>query len=129
MARMGFEDRVTGLELDVQSIKILLGTVDNKIERARLDVQQAQGANTRMIQALRDDMSEFRGAVEARFTAVEDRFDAVEDRFIAVDSRFDRVESRLDGMDSRFDKMDARLDEVIGLIKEMAGGPAGAAAD
>ncbi|ETK35788.1 hypothetical protein [Microbispora sp. ATCC PTA-5024] len=142
MVGESFEDRITGLEIDVQSIKILIGSVDNKVERARLEVQHAQGANTRMIQALHDDLSEFRGDVKARFTDMGERFDAVEDRFItmderlaavderfvavderfvAVDERFDRVDRRLDLMDAR---IDARFDEVLALIRETAGGAA-----
>ncbi len=138
MTGMGFEDRVTALELDVQSMKIIVGMVDNKVERVRADVRHAQAANTRMIQAMRDDMTEFRQEVSARFDSVDARFEAVDSslthidarldrvdsRFDAVDSRFDAVDSRLDRMDSRFDRMDSRIDEVVSLIRGMADGRA-----
>ncbi|WP_204011927.1 hypothetical protein, partial [Sphaerimonospora thailandensis] len=100
---MDFEDRITGLEIDVQSIKILVGAVDNKVERLRLDLQHAQGANVRMFQALRDDMVDFRVSVDARFDKVDARFGEVDAQFAAVNARFD-------GVDRRFDKVDARFE-------------------
>lgn len=133
MADMDLEERVTGLETDVQSIKILIRAVDDKVERARLDIQQAQGANVRLFQAARDDATEFRARVDSRFAEMRARFDiaderftAMEDRFIGVearlevvgrrldglDARIDRVETRLDGIDRRLDGMDARFDAV-----------------
>src|SRR4051794_39001135 len=94
MAGMEFEDRFTPIEMDMQSVKILLGSVDNKVERARLDIQRAQGGNTRMIQALRDDMSEFRAEVQTRFVHMDQRFDAMDDRFTAMEDRFIAVDER-----------------------------------
>ncbi|MFC0861363.1 hypothetical protein ACFHYQ_03535 [Sphaerimonospora cavernae] len=127
MADMDFEDRITGLEIDVQSIKILVGAVDNKVERLRLDLQHAQGANVRMIQALRDDVVDFRASVDARFDKVDSRFGEVDAQFAAVNARFDGVDRRFDKMDARFDKMDARFDEVMVLLKQLASGPVGTA--
>ncbi|WP_433497399.1 hypothetical protein ACQP1K_20920 [Sphaerimonospora sp. CA-214678] len=115
---MDFEERITGLEIDVQSIKILVGAVDNKVERVRLDLQHAQGANVRMMQALRDDIVDFRTSVDARFEKVDFRFGEVSAQFAAVNARFDKV-------DSRFDKVDARFDEVMVLLKQLASGSAG----
>ncbi|MGI5491727.1 hypothetical protein [Microtetraspora malaysiensis] len=117
MTGMGFEDRVTALELDMQSMKIIIGMVDNKVERVRVDVRQAQAANTRMIQAVHDDMTAFRQEVSARF-------DSVDARFEAVDSSLTHIDARLDRVDSRFDRMDSRIDEVISLIRGMADGRA-----
>ncbi|MFF3671266.1 hypothetical protein [Microtetraspora malaysiensis] len=145
MTGIGFEERVTALELDMQSMKIIIGMVDNKVERVRADVRQAQAANTPMIQAVRDDMTEFRQEVSVRFDSVDARFDAVDSSFTHIDARLDRMDSRfdamgsrldrmdsrfdgmgsrLDRMDSRFDRMDSRIDEVVSLIRGMADGRA-----
>lgn len=148
MSPMDFEERVTGLEVDVQSIKIMVGAVDDKVERVRLDLQHAQGANVRMMQALRDDIVDFRASVDARFEKVDSRFGEVDAQFAAVNARLDRVDARFDKVDARFaevdarfeaidarfdavdrrlDAMDARFDEVMAFLKQLVPGSAGTA--
>ncbi|WP_147943404.1 hypothetical protein [Microbispora sp. CSR-4] len=130
---MELEERVTALETDVQSFKILINAVDNKVERARLDIQQAQGANIRLFQATRDDVMEFRSRMDSRFAEMRARFDLADERFTAMedrslgiqaelkfvnrrldglDTRMDHVETRLGGIDQRLDGMDARIERV-----------------
>ncbi|MEU8174189.1 hypothetical protein AB0C14_15030 [Microbispora hainanensis] len=133
MAGMELEERVTALETDVQSFKILVHTVDDKVERARLDIQQAQGANIRLFQATRDDVMEFRSRMDSRFAEMRARFDLADERFTAMedrslgiqaelkfvnrrldglDTRMDHVETRLDGLDARMDRVETRLDGI-----------------
>ena len=110
--------RLEGLQFDV-----LCEVIDDDLSKG---IKATQYANTKMMNALRDDFRDYRAEfktftkyVETRFDGmaahadhVDKRLDGIEVRLDGHDKRFDRIETRLDGHDKRFDRVDQRFDGV-----------------
>jgi hypothetical protein len=112
--------RLHGLEFD-----ILCQVIDDNLSEG---IKATQYANTKMMNALRDDFHDyrtefttFRSYVDTRFHGIDTRFDGVDTRLDGIDGRLDGVDTRLNGIDGRLDGIDGRLDGMSGEIKEMRG--------
>jgi archaellum component FlaC len=117
--------RLGGLQFD-----ILCEIIDDDLSKG---IKATQYANTKMMNALRDDFRDYRAEfktftkyVETRFDGmaahadhVDKRLDGIDVRLNRIDGRLDGVdkrlvgiETRLDGHDKRFDQVDTRLDRI-----------------
>lgn len=111
LERRGEILRLHGLEFDV-----LCQVIDENLGEG---IKATQYANTKMMNALRDDFRDYRTEFTTFRTYVDTRFDGIDGRLDRVESRLDGVDTRLGGIDGRLDGIDGRLDGMSGDIKEI----------
>jgi hypothetical protein len=82
----GMDERMRALvSLDIQRNAILLSAIESSVQTVREDVQQAQTANMKMFNALREDLTDVRKEVRV-----------VDRKIDGLDRKLDLVLSKLD---------------------------------
>jgi hypothetical protein len=89
--------RVRGSEQDAAAARVLAGGADRDVGVLRDELRDFRGQNTRLLNAMREDLTDLRTSMENGFAQVAHGFAEVENRLAAVDRGFAEVRGRLDG--------------------------------
>jgi chromosome segregation ATPase len=117
------DQRVRHSEQDAAAARVLAGGADRDVSEIRTEVREFRAINTRMLNALRQDMTDGFARVDERFARVDERFARVDEQFARVDERFARVDEQFVGvhggfaeMRGKFDAMAAGLQQITGML-------------
>ncbi|MCY0898564.1 MAG: hypothetical protein OWU33_06435 [Firmicutes bacterium] len=86
-------------------------SIDEKVSVSWLILQRLDDLKIQITE-IRQDLADFKKAVDERFNAIDRRFEAIDRRFEAIDRRFE-------AMERRFEAMDRRWTWALGLILVM----------
>jgi septation ring formation regulator EzrA len=89
----GMDERMRALvSLDIQRNAILLSAIESSVQTVREDVQQAQAANMKMFNAMRDDLTDLRKDVKV----VDQKVTVMDQKITGLDRKLDLVLSKFD---------------------------------
>ncbi|MCW2913946.1 MAG: hypothetical protein JWN52_2014 [Actinomycetia bacterium] len=92
----GMDERMRALvSLDIQRNAILLSAIESSVQTVREDVQQAQAANMKMFNAMRDDLTDLRTETRAGLKQVNDGLQQLGGGLQQLDDKLDLVLSKL----------------------------------
>jgi hypothetical protein len=103
------DQRVRHSEQDAAAARVLAGGADRDVSEIRTEVREFRAINTRMLNALRQDMVD-------GFARVDERFARVDEQFARVDEQFVGVHGGLTEMRGKFDAMAAGLQQITSML-------------
>jgi hypothetical protein len=95
--------RVRHSEQDAAAARVLAGGADRDVSELRGEIRDFREQNTRVLNALREDLTDLRSHVDEGFARVDQQF-------ARIDQQFDRVAERFGQVDGGFAEMRAKLD-------------------
>jgi chromosome segregation ATPase len=82
-------DRVRHTEHDAAAARVLAGGADRDVTELRAEIRDFREQNTRVLNALREDLTDLRSRVDERFAQVDQRFAKVDDGFAEMRGKLD----------------------------------------
>jgi chromosome segregation ATPase len=98
--------RVRRSEQDAAAARVLAGGADRDVSEMRTEIRESREQNTRVLNALRQDMIE-------GFARVDERFARVDERFASVDAGFAEMRGRLDATAAGLQQITGMLSTLI----------------
>ena len=95
-------ERVRHSQQDAAAARVLAGGADRDVAEMRGDIREFREQNTRVLNAMRQDLTDLRSRVD-------DGFARVDERFARVDNGFAEMRGKLDGTS-------AGLQQIVGLL-------------
>ena len=77
-------DRVRRTEQDPAAARVLAGGADRDVTEMRAEIREFREHNIRLLNAMREDLSDLRSHTDADFTQVRGKLDAVDVRLIEI---------------------------------------------
>ena len=68
------DERIRHSEHDAAAARVLAGGADRDVSEMRREIRDFREQNTRLLNAMREDLSDFRSAVDERFALVDQGF-------------------------------------------------------
>jgi DNA anti-recombination protein RmuC len=102
-------DRVRHSQQDAAAARVLAGGADRDVAEMRGDIREFREQNTRVLNAMRQDLTDLRSRVDDGFARVDEQFARVDERFARVDNGFAEMRGKLDGTS-------AGLQQIAGLL-------------
>ena len=78
------DERVRHSEHDAAAARVLAGGADRDVAEIRREIRDFREQNTRVLNAMRDDLLDLRSAVDERFTSVDQGFAEIRGRLDAT---------------------------------------------
>jgi uncharacterized protein YpuA (DUF1002 family) len=89
-------ERVRHSQQDAAAARVLVGGVDRGLAEARQELREFREQNTRVLNAMREDLSDLRTQVHDGFTEMHSKFAQIDGQFAQVDNGFAEIRGRLD---------------------------------
>jgi phage-related minor tail protein len=89
-------ERVRHSQQDAAAARVLAGGADRDVAEVRREIRDFREQNTRVLNAMREDLADLRSHVDDGFARVDERFARVDDGFMRVDDGFAHIRGRLD---------------------------------
>lgn len=105
-------ERVRGSEQDAAAARVLAGGADRDVAEIRREVREFRGQNTRVLNAMREDLNDLRQEMRGGFAQVDRRFAEIDGRFAEVDRGFAEMRGKLDGAA-------AGQQQIVGLLNRL----------
>jgi hypothetical protein len=105
-------ERVRHSEQDAIAARVLAGGADRDVTDIRGELREFREQNTRVLNAMREDLTDLRQRVEDGFRRVDDGFQRIDNEFRRVDNGF--VEMR-----GKFDATAAGQQQIVELLNTL----------
>jgi hypothetical protein len=102
-------ERVRHSEQDAAAARVLAGGADRDVAEMRGEIRDFREQNTRVLNAMREDLTDLRSRVDDGFARFDQRFARVDEHFAQVDDGFAEMRGKLDGTA-------AGLQQIVGLL-------------
>jgi chromosome segregation ATPase len=102
-------ERVRHSEQDAAAARVLAGGADRDVAEMRGEIREFREQNARVLNAMREDLTDLRSRVDVGFERVDERFERVDERFARVDDGFAEMRGKLDGAA-------AGVQQIVGLL-------------
>jgi chromosome segregation ATPase len=102
-------ERVRHSEQDAAAARVLAGGADRDVAEVRGEIREFREQNTRVLNAMREDLTDLRSRVDDGFARVDEQFARVDGQFARVDDGFAEMRGKLDGTA-------AGLQQIAGLL-------------
>ena len=112
-------ERVRHSEQDAVAARVLAGGADRDVTDIRGELREFREQNTRVLNAMREDLTDLRQRVEDGFQRVEDGFRRVDDGFQRIDNEFRRVDNGFVEMRGKFDATAAGQQQIVELLNTL----------
>ena len=90
--------RLRRVEQDAAAARILAGGADRDVGELGREFREFRDQNNRVLNAMREDLTDLRGEVRRGFASVSERFEQDDRNFEQVDRNFLTVNSKIDGV-------------------------------
>lgn len=90
--------RLRRAEHDAAAARILAGGADRDVGELGREFREFRDQNNRVLNAMREDLTDLRGHVDRGFARVDEQFAGVQEQFAQVDRNFLMVTSKIDGL-------------------------------
>jgi chromosome segregation ATPase len=109
-------ERVRHSEQDAAAARVLAGGADRDVAEVRGEIREFREQNTRVLNAMREDLTDLRSRVDDGFARVDEQFARVDGQFARVDGQFARVDDGFAEMRGKLDGTAAGLQQIAGLL-------------
>ncbi|WP_219419158.1 permease [Pseudonocardia nigra] len=113
--------RVRHSEQDAAAARVLAGGADRDVAEIRGEIREFREQNTRVLNAMREDMTDLRQRVDDGFAKVDERFAKVDEQFGKVDNGFAEMRGRLDATAAG----QQQIADLLHILIEQQGGQHG----
>ena len=114
-------ERVRHSEQDAAAARVLAGG-DRDVAEMRGEIREFREQNTRVLNAMREDLTDLRSRVDDGFARVDQQFARVDEQFARVDEQFARVDGQFARVDGQFARVDDGFGEMRGKLDGTAAG-------
>jgi hypothetical protein len=94
----GLKSRLGRAEQDAAAARYLAGGADRDVGEIRAEVREFRDQNNRVLNAMREDLTDLRSEMRQGFAGVQQQFAGVQQQFAQVDANFLAVRGQLDGV-------------------------------
>jgi chromosome segregation ATPase len=109
-------ERVQHSEQDAAAARVLAGGADRDVAEMRREIREFREQNTRVLNAMRDDLVDLRSVVDQGFARVDEKFDRVNEKFDGVNEKFDLVDGGFTEMRGRLDAAAAGQQQIADML-------------
>jgi DNA anti-recombination protein RmuC len=106
-------ERVRHSEQDAAAARVLAGGADRDVAEMHGEIRQFREQNTRVLNAMRQDLTDLRSRVDDGFARVDEQFAGVGEQFARVDDGFAEMRGRLDGTAAGLQQITGMLTTLI----------------
>jgi hypothetical protein len=107
-------ERVCHSEQDAAAARVLAGGADRDVAEIRGEIREFREQNTRVLNAMREDLIDLRQRVETGFAQFETGFARVDNGFAQVDNGFIEMRGKLDGAAAGHQQIVTLLTTLLG---------------
>ena len=104
--------RLRRVEQDAAAARILAGGADRDVGELGREFREFRDQNNRVLNAMREDLTDLRGEVRRGFASVSERFEQVDRNFEQVDRNFEQVDRNFEQVDRNFLTVNSKIDGV-----------------
>jgi methyl-accepting chemotaxis protein len=104
--------RLRRVEQDAAAARILAGGADRDVGELGREFREFRDQNNRMLNAMREDLTDLRDETRRGFASVSARFEQVDRNFEQVDRNFEQVNRNFEQVDRNFLTVHSKLDGV-----------------
>jgi hypothetical protein len=104
--------RLRRVEQDAAAARILAGGADRDVGELGREFREFRDQNNRVLNAMREDLTDLRGEMRRGFASVDERFAQVDRNFAQVDRNFERVNRNFEQVDRNFLTVTSKIDGV-----------------
>jgi predicted nucleic acid-binding Zn-ribbon protein len=115
-------ERVRHSQQDAVAARVLAGGADRDVSEMGREIREFREQNTRVLNAMREDLADLRSHVDEGFARVDERFARIDEGFARVDERFARIDDRFARVDEGFVSVDNGFAEIRGRLDAAAAG-------
>jgi hypothetical protein len=108
------DERVRHSEHDAAAARVLAGGADRDVSEMRREIRDFREQNTRVLNAMREDLADFRSAVDERFAGVDARFASVDQGFAEMRGKLDAAAAGQQQIAGMLSTLIARDDDQAG---------------
>jgi methyl-accepting chemotaxis protein len=108
--------RLRRVEQDAAAARILAGGADRDVGELGREFREFRDQNNRVLNAMREDLTDLRGEVRRGFASVSERFEQVDRNFEQVDRNFEQVDRNFLTVNSKIDGVAAGLQVLTDLL-------------
>ena len=113
--------RLRRVEQDAAAARILAGGADRDVGELGREFREFRDQNNRVLNAMREDLTDLRGEVRRGFASVDERFAQVDRNFAQVDRNFEQVDRNFLTVTSKIDGVAAGLQVITDLLTRRDG--------
>ena len=73
---LGLTERVRGIEQDAAAARVLAGGADRDVAEIRKETREFRAQNTKVLNAMREDLNDLRQRMDGEFTEIRGKLDA-----------------------------------------------------
>jgi methyl-accepting chemotaxis protein len=104
--------RLRRVEQDAAAARILAGGADRDVGELGREFREFRDQNNRVLNAMREDLTDLRGEMRRGFASVDERFAQVDRNFEQVNRRFEQVNRNFEQVDRNFLTVTSKIDGV-----------------
>ncbi len=112
-------ERVRHSEQDAAAARVLAGGADRDVAEIRREIREFREQNTRVLNAMREDLVDLRSAVDQGFARVDEKFSRIDENFARVDESFARVDNGFAEMRGRLDGAAAGQQQIASMLSTL----------
>jgi hypothetical protein len=119
-------ERVRHTAHDAAAARVLAGGADRDVAEIRAEIRDFREQNTRVLNAMREDLSDLRQHIDDGFRRIDERFQRIDDRFERVDNGFQQVDNGFVAIRGRLDAAAAgqqQIADMLTMLIDQQGGP------
>jgi methyl coenzyme M reductase subunit C-like uncharacterized protein (methanogenesis marker protein 7) len=113
--------RLRRVEQDAAAARILAGGADRDVGELGREFREFRDQNNRVLNAMREDLTDLRGEMRRGFASVDERFAKVDRGFAQVDRNFEQVDRNFLTVTSKIDGVAAGLQVITDLLTRRDG--------
>jgi chromosome segregation ATPase len=88
-------ERVRNSQQDAAAARVLAGGADRDVTEMRSEIREFREQNTRVLNAMREDLADLRSHVDGGFARIDGKFAQVDGQFARVDRGFAEMRGKL----------------------------------
>ncbi len=112
-------ERVRHSEQDAAAARVLAGGADRDVAEIRREIREFREQNTRVLNAMREDLVDLRSVVDQGFARVDEKFSRIDENFARVDESFARVDNGFAEMRGRLDGAAAGQQQIASMLSTL----------
>ena len=104
--------RLRRVEQDAAAARILAGGADRDVGELGREFREFRDQNNRVLNAMREDLTDLRGEMRRGFASVDERFAQVDRNFEQIDRNFEQVDRNFEQINRNFEQVDRNFEQV-----------------
>jgi hypothetical protein len=110
------DERVRHSQQDAVAARVLAGGADRDVSEMRAEIREFRDQNNRVLNAMREDLSDLRSHVDEGFGRIDERFARIDEQFARIDGGFAQVDSGFAAVRGRLDAAAAGQQQIVSML-------------